>query len=468
MPEGNSKRESSARHANAWVESSFTVESPSAPKKRRVDNEGTPVAKLKPKAPAWVASEFQAQASPSKPHVRPPPPRPKDPSTIRVGAKPTVQFTDPNATLDPQSKKQISARPFSVQPAPSFLPKATKDTSVHQTLDPTLFHIQTPIFQTSVQPSAASDGFTAQKEVLPMPPPPRIELKAVAAPETPTVFAEKDYVSLADLTTPRVFENLAGILGKGKERMVSSGGDVPISDGPAVEEPMHTTEGETATFGMNDLSLGLHRDTSHVEYPADPGRKSANKFIKGGLAARALMVITQREKDDALWYHYQTAKLSKNSNSRADLRVHVVRVLQSVGSSILVRCALPPGESINAIGNLVADRDTGNALLDPILVDILFSQPGMRNAPAMGPSTVIRLWKPWIEFNFDASRPLPTSIGEVDDKHQEITAVAGSSTDDTREHSLDIPRHPEPPNGEIFAPDRCARLALLCSRFIVG
>ncbi|KAG8691948.1 hypothetical protein FRC11_003657 [Ceratobasidium sp. 423] len=471
MPEGNSKRESSAKHASAWVESSFTVESPSAPKKRRVDNEvhGTPVAKPKPKPPAWVASEFRAQASPNKPHVRPLPPRPKDPSTIRVATKPTPQFTDPNAPLDPQPKKQISARPFSVQPVPSLLPKANKD-KYHQTLDPPLFRIQTPIFQTNIQSSAAPDGFTAQKEVLPMPPPPRIEPKVIAAPETPTVFTNKECVPLTDLTTPRVFENLTGISGKGKERMVSSDGDVPISDGPTAEEPMHTTEAETETFGINDLSLGLDRDTSHVEHSGDSGRKSASKFIKGGLAARALTVITQREKDDALWHHYQTAKSSKNSNARADLRVHVVRVLQSVGDSILVRCALPPGESTSAIGNLAGDRDTANTLLDPILVDVLFSQPGMRNLPAIEPSAVIRLWKPWIEINFDdLSRPLPTpSAGEVGDKHQKITAVADTSADDTKERSLDIPRHPEPPNSEISAPDRRARLALLCSRFIVG
>ncbi|KDN45379.1 hypothetical protein RSAG8_04966, partial [Rhizoctonia solani AG-8 WAC10335] len=463
MPENNSKPELGAKHTSAWVESSFMVESPSATKRRRIDDEAhnTAVAKVKPKAPAWVASEFQVQASPSKPHVRPPPPRPKDPSTVRA------HFTGPNVPLDPQPKKQISARPFSVQPVPSFLPKALKEKSAHRTQEPALFHIQTPIFQTSIQPSGAPDGFTAQKEVLPMPPPPRIEPKTVVVPETPSVFTDRGYVSLTDLATPRVFENMNAILGKGKERTVSSDGDFPISDGPAVEDSMLTTEGETEAFRMDDLSLELDQDRSHVGHSGDSGRKSASKFIKGGLAARALMVITQREKDDALWHHYQTAKLSKNSNARADLRVHAVRVLQRVGDSILVRCALPPGESISAIGNLAADRGMDDTLA--VLVDVLFSQPGMRNPPAMEASAVIRLWKPWIQIN--ASRPLPTSpVGEVNDKHPTIPVVAGDSADNTSERSLDVPRHPEPPRsyGEISAPDRHARFALLCSRFIVG
>ncbi|CAE6421554.1 unnamed protein product [Rhizoctonia solani] len=428
----------------------------------------TPVAKAKPKAPAWIASEFQAQASPSKPHVRPPPPRPKDPSTIRVATKPTFQFTDLNVPLDPQPKKQISAKPFSVQPAPPFLPKAFKEKSAHRTLDPALFHIQTPVFQTSIQPCTAPDGFTTRKEVLPMPPPPRIEPKAIAVPETPADFTEREYVPLTYLATPRVFENTNAISGKGKERTVSSDSDIPISDDPAVGDSMLATEGETDMFGMNDLSLGLDRDTSHVGHSGDSGRKAASKFIKGGLAARALMVITQRAKDDALWHHYQTAKSSKNSNSRADLRVHVVQVLQRVSDSLLVRCTLPLGESISAIGNLAGDIGT---LLDPILVDVLFSQPGTRGLPAIEPSAVIRLWKPWIQINFDdASRPLPISpVGEVNDKHPAITAV-DASVDNTRERSQDVPRHPEPPSSysEIFAPDRRAQYALLCSRFVVG
>ncbi|CAE7184004.1 unnamed protein product [Rhizoctonia solani] len=432
----------------------------------------TPVAKVKPKAPTWVASEFRAQVTPNKPHVRPPPPRPKDPSTVRTATKPISQFTDPNISLDPQLKKQISARPFSVQPAPSFLPKALKERSAHRTQDPALSHIQTPVFQTRIQPSAASDGIAAQKEVLPMPPPPRIEPKAIVVPESPAVFTDKEYVPLTDLVTPRVFENINTISGKGKERIVSSDSDLPISDGPAVEDSMLMNEGETEAFGMNDLSLGLDRDTSHVGYSSEPGRKSTSKFIKGGLAARALMVITQRQKDDALWHHYQSAKLSKNSNTREDLRVHVVRVLQRVGDSILVQCALPPGESIGAIGNLAGDIRLDDTLVDPILVDVLFSQSGMRNLRAIEPSAVIRLWKPWIEINFDdASRPLPTSpVGNVNDKHLAITTVAGDSADNTREHSQSIPRHPEPPGsyGKISAHDRRAQYALLCSRFIVA
>ncbi|CAE6448345.1 unnamed protein product [Rhizoctonia solani] len=470
MPENNSKRESGAKHTSAWVESSFMVESPSATKRRRVDNEVHVLAKAKAKAPAWVASEFQAQASPSQPHVRPPPPRPKDPNTVRAATKPTFQFTDLNVPLDPQPKKQISARPFSVQPAPSFLPKAFKEKSAHRTQDPALFHIQTPIFQTSIQPSTTPDGFTTQKEVLPMPPPPRIQPRAIVVPETPADFTEREYVPLTDLATPRVFENVNAISGKGKERTVNSDSDIPISDDPAVGDSMLVTEGETEMFGMNDLSLGLDRDTSHVGHSGDSGRKATSKFIKGGLAARALMVITQREKDDALWHHYQAAKSSKNSNARADLRVHVVRVLQRVGDSLLVRCALPLGESISAIGNLAGVRGMGDTLVDPILVDVLFSQPGTRALPAIEPSAVIRLWKPWIEINFDASRPLPISpVGEVNDKHLAITTV-GSGVDHTRERSLDAPRHPEPPSSysEISAADRRARYALLCSRFIVG
>ncbi|CUA68765.1 hypothetical protein RSOLAG22IIIB_03624 [Rhizoctonia solani] len=285
MPENSSKRESGAKHAsNAWVESSFMVESPPAPKRRRVDNESydTSVAKVRSKAPTWVASEFRAQASPSKPHVRPAPPRPTDPNTIRPATKPTFQFTDPNVPLDPQPKKQISARPFSVQPIPSFLPKALKEKSAHRTQDPTLSHIQTPIFQTSVRPSAAPDGFTftAQKDVLPMPPPPRIEPKAITVAETPADFTEREYVPLTDLATPRVFENMNTISGKAKEPTISSDGDNPISDDPAAEDSTLAAEGETEAFGMNDLSLELDRDTSHVGHSGDSGRKAKSKFIK--------------------------------------------------------------------------------------------------------------------------------------------------------------------------------------------
>ncbi|KAJ1303340.1 hypothetical protein OPQ81_011536 [Rhizoctonia solani] len=474
MPENNSKRELGAKHASAWVESSFTVESPSTTKRRRVENEidDAVVAKVKPKAPTWVASEFRVQPSPSKPDARPPPTRPKDPRIVRVSTKPISQFTDPNASLDPQSKKQISAKPLSVQPVPAFLPKATKDRSVHRSQDPALFHIQTPTFQRSIQPSAAPNSLTAHEEVLPMPPPPRIEPKVIAVPETSIAFTNREYVPLTDLATPRVFDNINMVSGRGKERIVSSDGDLPISDGPAFEESMHVIEGETETFGMNDLSLGLDRDTSHVGYSGNSGRKSTSKLIKGGLAARALMVITQREKDDALWHHYQMAKLSKNSNVRADLQVHVVRVLQPVGHSILVRCALPSGESINAIKGLATDRDSSDTLLDPILVDMLLSQPGMRNPPAMDPGAVIRVWKPWIEINFDnSSRPLPTSpVSQVDDKHQEVTDAMSNSDDHTTERFQGLPRHAEPPKScnEIPAPDRRSRFALLCSRFIVG
>ncbi|CEL62561.1 hypothetical protein RSOLAG1IB_04917 [Rhizoctonia solani AG-1 IB] len=134
MTENNYKRESVAKHSNTWVESSFTVESPSTTKRRRIDDtiHDTPVARVKPKAPTWIASEFQAQASPSKPHVRPPPPRPKDPATVRIATRPTFQFTDPNPPPDPQPQKQISTKPFSIQPIPSFLPKAPTDKPVHR------------------------------------------------------------------------------------------------------------------------------------------------------------------------------------------------------------------------------------------------------------------------------------------------------------------------------------------------
>ncbi|CAE6415829.1 unnamed protein product [Rhizoctonia solani] len=431
----------------------------------------TPVARVKLKAPTWVASEFQAQTSPGKPHVRPPPPRAKDPNTVRIATNPTFQFTDLNAPLDPQPKKQVPARPFSIQPMPSFLPKPPTDKPIHRTHDPALFHIQTPIFQSKIQPTAAVDDLTERKEVISMPPPPRIESKTVTVSDMPT-FVDREYVALTDLATPRVFENPTATSRKGKERMVSSDGDLPISDAPAVEEPMHIAEGETEAFVMNDLSLVLDRDTSRIGHPGNSKRKLESKFIKGGLAARALMIITQREKDDALWHHYQTAKLSKNSNARVDLRVHVVQVLQPVGASLLLRCTLPPGEAINAIRSLAVNGDMCNTLVEPVSVDVLLSYPGMRNFPAVETSAVIRLWKPWIEINLDsASRPLPTStVGQVGDKAQETPVAVGDGTDATRGLSLDIPRHSESPRSysEISAPDRRTRIALLCSRFIVG
>jgi hypothetical protein len=59
-----------------------------------------------------------------------------------------------------------------------------------------------------------------------------------------------------------------------------SNGDLPISDLPAVEEPIHAAEGETEGFGMNDLSLVLDRDTNPVGYSGNSRRKLASKFIK--------------------------------------------------------------------------------------------------------------------------------------------------------------------------------------------
>ncbi|KAF8685732.1 hypothetical protein RHS04_00659 [Rhizoctonia solani] len=473
MPENNSKRESGTKHSNAWVESSFTAEPPSTTKRRRVDNttHDTPVARVKPKAPTWVASEFQAQASPTKPHVRPPPLRPKDPGSARIATNPTFQFTDPNVSFDPQATKQISARPLSVQAIPPFLPKGLTDKSIHRTHDPVLFHIQTPIFQTKIQSSAAVGDLIVQKEVIPMPPPPRIESKIITAPDTST-FVDREYVALTDLATPRVFENVTVTSRKGKECIVSNDGNPPISDVPAVEESTKTAEGETEAFGMNGLSLVLDRDTSHAGNSNNSGRKLTSKFIKGGLAARALMVISQREKDDALWHHYQTAKLSKSSNVRADLQVHAVKFMQRVGDSLLLRCTLPPGETINATRSLVVSRDVGNTLVEPVSVYILLSQPGTKDLPVVEPNAVIRLWKPWIEINLDSvSRALPTlPTSQVGDKEQETPVVVGDGTDATRERSVDTHRHPEPPRsyGEISAPDRRPQIALLCSRFIVG
>jgi hypothetical protein len=180
------------------------------------------------------------------------------------------------------------------------------------------------------------------------------------------------------------------------------------------------------------------------------------------------MVITQRDKDDALWHHYQAAKLSKNSNTREDLRVHVVQVLQPVGESVLVRCALPSSQANHGISILASEG--GNNLVD--LVDVLLSHPGMKGFPAVEPSAVIRLWKPWIEIKLDAeSRPLPAPIeGKPDDK-QATHGIADHDADDTRERRpVDLPRRAEDsrPYGENLACDRRPRCALLCSRFIVG
>lgn len=168
------------------------------------------------------------------------------------------------------------------------------------------------------------------------------------------------------------------------------------------------------------------------------------------------MVITQRDKDDALWHHYQTAKLSKNLNIREDLRVHVVQVLQSVGESVLVRCSTQP---VSILGDGVPDTHSN-------LVDVLLSQPGKKSLPAVEPSAVIRIWKPWTEINLDVtSRPLPAPFeGKLDDKHPNF---AGDVADDTKEQS---PQRSEDSRayGENLAPDRRPRSALLCSRFVVA
>lgn len=181
------------------------------------------------------------------------------------------------------------------------------------------------------------------------------------------------------------------------------------------------------------------------------------------------MLITQREKDDALWHHYQTAKLSKNSNNREDLRARVVQVLEPVGDSVLVRCSIPSAHSADSVST-TAERGTDNTFASTNLVDVLLSRPGKSGFPAVGPEAVIRLWKPWVEINLDAvSRPLPESLeGNRDDKHQR-TSSAGDGAEEMRECPVDLPRQEQcsRPYSEKLAHDRRLRRALLCSRFVV-
>jgi hypothetical protein len=190
--------------------------------------------------------------------------------------------------------------------------------------------------------------------------------------------------------------------------------------------------------------------------------------LRGGLAARALVLITQREKDDALWHHHQTSKLTNNASLREDLRVKVMEILQPIGESIFAQCQVCPADATRSRTVLVDDVDGSTSLAYASLVDVLLSQPGAKGIVAVESGMTIRLWRPWIEVDLDAARTLP-SDGELVDDGQQQTHCDGGAECTKEGNPVCCPD--EKSLGwysKNFAHDRRARRALLCSRFVVG
>ncbi|KAG8688533.1 hypothetical protein FRC09_012860 [Ceratobasidium sp. 395] len=223
---------------------------------------------------------------------------------------------------------------------------------------------------------------------------------------------------------------------------------------------------------MRELARGLDVSPSKKGRTGTSGRQEPNKFIKGGLAARAHVLITQREKDDALWHHHKTSKLANNLNLHEDLRVNVVERLQSIGESVLAQCVVCPADAARSRTALVDDGSCSSDSEEPSLVNVLLSQPGPKSIVGVEPDTIVRLWKPWIELNLDAaSRALALALdGEQTDARPQTRCDESDCADDKKEENP--LRGPDEQDlrscSKNLAPDLRPRRALLCSRFIVG
>ncbi|KAF8606846.1 hypothetical protein BDV93DRAFT_328155 [Ceratobasidium sp. AG-I] len=482
MPE-DKKRDTSTKHSNNWVESSFTMESPSSPKKRRVDahhnDEIKP--KPKPKAPIWVASEFSVpQPSLGKASTRHPPPQPRDPNTTHVVAK-AAPNPFGHSISDDKPRKQNPAGPFSAQPAPSFaVPKTPKNDVQHRAPDSEPSRIHTPAFRTNI-PRAATIGTATPKDVIPMPPPPRIEAGQTPGPPSAAMDDDKEYTPLTDLITPRLFGIPHTVTGKGKARMVDSDEEMPISDDPFVDQPFtrsavltEAIEADAEAFAMRELARGLGVSPSKPGYSGASGRKGAIKFVKDGLAARALMLISQREKDDSLWHYHQTSKLNNKSAFGEDLRVQVAETLHPPGESVLARCRVTTADVNRARGVLSSNMTEPSITADAIFVDVLLSRPGGKDLVGVESGRTIRLWRPWIEVDLDAeSRAIPSPLdGQRLDGRQPTHSVRGDDADNRKNDGYSSCCIPDEEKlgsySKNLARDRPPRCALLCSRFIVG
>ncbi|KAG8745856.1 hypothetical protein FRC10_006883 [Ceratobasidium sp. 414] len=306
-----------------------------------------------------------------------------------------------------------------------------------------------------------------------MPPPPRIEPKPPGLVLGSLGQDDKEYIPLTNLVTPRLF-GLAPIGGQGKARM-ASGGELPISDDPFVDQPFacpaiiaEDIESDAEAFTMRELARGLDFSPSKKGRSA---RQEPNKFIKGGLAARAHVLITQRKKDDALWHHHKTSKLANNLNLHEDLRVNVVERLQSIGESVLARCVVCPADATRSKAALVNNANGSADLDEPSLVNVLLSRSGPRDVIGVEPGTTVRLWKPWIEINLEAvRRALPALDGELVDARPQTRCDESDCANDEKEENplLCLDGQELQSYSKNLALDLRPRRALLCSRFILG
>ncbi|KAG9103628.1 hypothetical protein FRC06_009286 [Ceratobasidium sp. 370] len=445
--------------------------------------------KAKPKPPTWATSEFAGpQASPSKPlAAQHPPPRPKDRSTFHTANGAPNSLLSPHPTPDPKVKKQTLHTSFSAQPAPNFAMPKTPQTDPQIRMDDSKsLATQVPAFRTNIT-RATPFGLAAPKDAALMPPP-RIELKPPGPVLGSLVQDNKDYVPLTNLVPPRLFGPVSG---KGRVR-VASGDELPILDDPFIDKPsacptiaIEDIESDAEAFTMRELARGLDFSPSKKDRSA---RQEPNKFIKsvpfqrneipnrlpplrGGLAARAHVLITQRKKDDALWHHHKTSKLTNNPNLHEDLRVNVVERLQSIGKSVLARCVVCPADATRSKAALVDNEKGSVRFEEPSLVNVLLSQPGSRVVAGVESGTIVRLWKPWIEINLDAApRALLALDGEHVDARPQPRCDEGDYANDKKEENPLLCSDGQDPGSysENLAPDLRPRRALLCSRFILG
>ncbi|QRV92493.1 hypothetical protein RhiJN_20511 [Ceratobasidium sp. AG-Ba] len=432
---------------------------------------------MKPKPPTWVTSEFGVSSA-NKSSTTQRLPQVKDRSTFRIASGTTNSFISPNLTPDLKTKKPTLPTSFAAQPAPSFaIPKPPQTDPQNRTDDPSASISRVPAFRTNDTTRTIPSGLTTPKDAAPMPPPPRIEPKQSGHIPNPAVKADKDFIPLTNLITPRLFGLELPAGGKGNSRVASSN-ELPISDDPFIDQlfacpaiAAEDIEADAEVFTMRELARGLNVSPNKKGRTGST-RQVANKFIKGGLAARASALIAQREKDDALWLHHKTSKLTSNPSLREDMRVNVVERLQSIGESVLARCEVCPADAARLQMALMDDTSSSGDSVQPNLVDLLLSRPGSKGAVDVEPGMTVRLWKPWIEVDLNAApRSLPSALdGERIDAQPETRSDEGTCADHKKEECpiRYSDGQDQRPYSKNLALDLHSRRALLCSRYTVG